>query len=100
MRLYESAARRSRRASVDGKYPKGLLASLFLSSRRLGTHPHQHVGRPPRRSPVKMLKLRQLVEAAIAVCEPENVEEKAAEHTRLVLFKRFGAILYPGKRFF
>lgn len=40
--------------------------------------------------------LRQLIDATISVCEPENACEKAAAYTRETLYKRFSAILYPG----
>jgi hypothetical protein len=53
------------------------------------------VAKPSRSSPVKEMKLSQLVDAALSVCEPENIDETATNYTRSVLRKRFAAILYP-----
>lgn len=57
--------------------------------------PHKGLGGKARNHPVKNMKLRQLVEAAISLCEPENADEPATTYTRATLFKRFGKILYP-----
>lgn len=68
----------------------------------LGTHPHPRAGYGmPRRSPVKDMILRRLVDAALGVCEPENNgDEPHSIVTRSALMKRFSAILYPNyKRF-
>lgn len=67
----------------------------------MGIQPHPRAGYGmPRRSPVKDMKLRQLVDAALSVCEPENVDEKATSYARMTLTKKFSAILFPNyKRF-
>jgi hypothetical protein len=38
-------------------------------------------------------RVEALVEAAISVCEPENADERATEHTRQVLRRKFRTIL-------
>lgn len=77
------------------------LQPLSNSEPILGTHPHPRAGYGmPRRSPVKDMTLRRLVDAALSVCEPENVDETATAYTRSALIRKFSAILYPSyKRF-
>lgn len=39
--------------------------------------------------------LMHLVDEALGTCEPECVDEKATEHTRDVLRRKFARVLYP-----